>query len=371
MRSGSKLTLLSGILAALIISTVPGAPGAVATSTPSPGAASTDLNAQRADLEKQLSAAAGARDEAKRQLLAAQHELSSVQRQLVDTRKHLDELDAQLKSTTQTIAAESRGLDTARGQLAGLVRLAYESSDKDGFANAVLASGSFGEAIDRVRASQSITDQVAALQADVRQRETTLVDARTRLQSDFGVAQTLEQTLNDQSGRLMALVGQRDQILQQLSGPARQLAARIAGIDQQLAPAVPANATQGVPAGTPVDQTSPCGNRFAFGNCTYYVASRRCIPWLGNAYQWYSNAAAMGYAEGSQPRRGAVVVWGRGGSSPVGHVAYVEAVGPDGGVPAGSFLISEMNYKGYDVVDFRTVPIGAANILGFIYGRNG
>lgn len=368
MQSGSKLTLVCGALAALVVSLAPVAPHVIADSSSSTSAASTSsadqLRAQRADLVKQLATAAGARDDAKHQLIAAQAELQKAESALNDTRARLDSIDARLKTLNDEITTQSSGLESAKVQLAGLVRMAYESSDKDGFANAVLSSGSFGEAMDRVRAAQSITDQVVVLKDTVAGKEHALIDARSKLQTDFAAAQSLESTLNDQTGRFMAMVAQRDEAFHNLQGPARTLASQIAAIDDQLAPkAAP------VIAG-PVDDSKPCGNRFAYGNCTYYVATRRCIPWLGNAYEWYSAAARAGYAEGQTPRRGAVVVWGRGGSSPVGHVAYVEAVGPDGGVPAGSFLISEMNYKGWNVVSYRTVKIGAG-YLGFIYGKAG
>ena len=96
-----------------------------------------------------------------------------------------------------------------------------------------------------------------------------------------------------------------------------------------------------------------CSDEFAYGDCTWYVATRRCIPWGGNANAWYYNASRLGYEEGSVPEVGAVAVWnqGQGGANAYyGHVAYVEAVGPDVGVgsvavvPAGDFEISEMNW---------------------------
>jgi len=86
------------------------------------------------------------------------------------------------------------------------------------------------------------------------------------------------------------------------------------------------------------------------------VATRRCIPWGGNANAWYYNASKMGYAEGSVPEVGAVAIWdqGEGGANAwYGHVAYVEVVGPNLGVggvavvPAGDFEISEMNWGGW------------------------
>src|SRR5207253_6044016 len=48
------------------------------------------------------------------------------------------------------------------------------------------------------------------------------------------------------------------------------------------------------------------------------------IPWTGNAWQWYANAEALGYAVGATPRPGAIMVTWE--SRYFGHVAYVESV---------------------------------------------
>jgi LysM repeat protein len=101
------------------------------------------------------------------------------------------------------------------------------------------------------------------------------------------------------------------------------------------------------------------GNRFDYGYCTWYVASRRPVPWLGNAWQWYGQAQAYGWATGKTPRAGAIMVTWESGW---GHVAIVERVNPDG-----SWLVSEMNFVAWGVVDQRTVKPGAVPVIGFIY----
>src|SRR5437763_15895677 len=108
------------------------------------------------------------------------------------------------------------------------------------------------------------------------------------------------------------------------------------------------------------------GNGFSYGYCTWWVAHKRYIPWRGNAAQWWWNARPFGFAEGATPKAGAVMVMGVSGTSPEGHVAYVEAVNPNG-----SFLVSEMNWwgvpgGGWNRVDYRTVT-SMRGILGFIY----
>jgi hypothetical protein len=105
---------------------------------------------------------------------------------------------------------------------------------------------------------------------------------------------------------------------------------------------------------------------FAYGYCTWWVSHKRTIPWRGNAVQWWWNARAFGFAEGSVPRAGAIMVQGVSASSPSGHVAYVESINVNG-----SFLVSEMNWwgvpgGGWGRVDYRTVT-STRGVLGFIY----
>jgi LysM repeat protein len=101
-------------------------------------------------------------------------------------------------------------------------------------------------------------------------------------------------------------------------------------------------------------------NRFSPGFCTWYVYNRRGIPWLGDAWQWFGNAQAAGYATGQTPRVGAILVtW----ESSWGHVAYVESVSADGS----SFTVSEMNFVRWNVIDQRTIKIGGVPLIGFVY----
>jgi len=101
---------------------------------------------------------------------------------------------------------------------------------------------------------------------------------------------------------------------------------------------------------------------YAFGNCTYYVATRfpTIYPYLGNALDWVTNAKKQGYTVLSKPAVDTVVVYGPGnGYSSLGHVAVVDSVNADG-----SFMVSEMNYTGYDVVDSRRST--TKGVIGFV-----
>ena len=102
-------------------------------------------------------------------------------------------------------------------------------------------------------------------------------------------------------------------------------------------------------------------NKFPVGWCTYYVATKRNVTWNGDAGYWYANASAQGYAVGPTPKVGAIMVtW----ESWAGHVAYVEAVNPDG-----SWVVTEMNWVAFDVIDQRTIKPGqlGSKLVGFIY----
>ena len=115
-----------------------------------------------------------------------------------------------------------------------------------------------------------------------------------------------------------------------------------------------------------IGPVSGAANGFTYGYCTWWVAHKRYVPWRGNAAQWWWNARPFGYAEGATPRPGAIMVMGVSGTSPDGHVAYVESANADG-----SFVVSEMNWwgvpgGGWGRVDYRTVT-SMSGILGFIY----
>jgi LysM repeat protein len=100
---------------------------------------------------------------------------------------------------------------------------------------------------------------------------------------------------------------------------------------------------------------------FPAGWCTWYVATKRNVTWRGDAGYWYGNAAAAGYPVGPTPKVGAIMVtW----ESWAGHVAYVEAVNPDG-----SWVVSEMNWLAFNVIDERTIKPGqlGGKLVGFIY----
>ena len=101
------------------------------------------------------------------------------------------------------------------------------------------------------------------------------------------------------------------------------------------------------------------GNKFPYGYCTYYVANKKHVTWRGNAGAWLYNARAAGRKTGKKPKVGSIVVTTE--DARYGHVAIVESVGK------GTITVSEMNYKGWGVVDHRTLSQNARVIKGYIY----
>jgi len=97
-------------------------------------------------------------------------------------------------------------------------------------------------------------------------------------------------------------------------------------------------------------------NSYSWGQCVWYVATRRAVPMWGNANQWLANARAAGWATGSEPRVGAIAWTGKGYA---GHVAIVEAVNGN------QVTVSDMNYAGVGVVTTRLTS--ASEWGGFIY----
>jgi len=120
------------------------------------------------------------------------------------------------------------------------------------------------------------------------------------------------------------------------------------------------NAYSGFRAGT-------VGNRYAYGNCTWWVYERRAAigrpvgSFWGNGGSWAYSGAAAGFTVNNTPAAGAVLV--EAGSP--GHVAIVEVMNPDG-----SIVISEMNnsaYGGFNIVNNRTISAGQASLYKYVH----
>jgi surface antigen/LysM repeat protein len=113
------------------------------------------------------------------------------------------------------------------------------------------------------------------------------------------------------------------------------------------------------------------GNRYAFGNCTWYAYERRAQlgrpigSFWGNANTWDSSGMSAGFTVNKTPAPGAIIQWNEYSEPYIGyagHVGIVESVNPDG-----SITITEMNngaYGGFNRVNSRTfVPSAAISFI--------
>ena len=108
-----------------------------------------------------------------------------------------------------------------------------------------------------------------------------------------------------------------------------------------------------------VPLTNTGGHRFPWGYCTWYVATKRHVPWGGHAKYWLANARSYGYRVDNTPSVGAIMVTTE--HRYYGHVTYVEAI-------HGSLItISEMNYVGFGVKSVRTISATSRVIRGYIH----
>jgi surface antigen len=97
--------------------------------------------------------------------------------------------------------------------------------------------------------------------------------------------------------------------------------------------------------------------RFAYRNCTDFVAWKKGMTWSqiqyggsGHAYQWKAGWESRGRTVSTTPRAGAVAYWGQSSASSYGHVAYVVSVNSDG-----SAHIAEYNRGGNGTYGERDV----------------
>jgi len=111
--------------------------------------------------------------------------------------------------------------------------------------------------------------------------------------------------------------------------------------------------------------TASTANTYDYGFCTFWVAQRRQevglpIPntW-GDAHTWDDRAAADGYFVDHSPTKYSIMQTDAGD---LGHVAFVENVDTNG-----NWEISEMNAKGWDIVDNRTLKPSDAKNYNFIH----
>ena len=106
-------------------------------------------------------------------------------------------------------------------------------------------------------------------------------------------------------------------------------------------------------------------NTYTFGYCTFWTAKRReevgmPIPntW-GDAHTWDDRSRLDHYTVDHKPSLYAIM---ESDAGDLGHVAFVESVGTDG-----SWAVSEMNVRGWDIQSARTFRPAEAAFYNFIH----
>ncbi len=118
---------------------------------------------------------------------------------------------------------------------------------------------------------------------------------------------------------------------------------------------------------TSYPKRSQGGHKFPWGQCTWYVATKRYVPWSGHAKSWLANAKAYGFSvcwgSSCTPEPGVIVSLKDSGwaARRYGHVAYVEKV------TRTTITISEMNRIGLGVKSIRVLARNSWRINGYIY----
>jgi len=263
---------------------------------------------------------------------SAQQQLAQAQKQLAQLNDQVEKAQSDLDAANRRLAEDVSIRADLDKRVADYARWEYQ---QPALPLRLIGAGSLSAALNELRQENIVSDRLQTLirrQKEVRGRDQT---ARDRIASDFKSVQGAQAQAKQIVARAQAILATARQ---------DELRAQAALVVTQ------AKASAAATGG---------GNHFAFGYCTWYVASRRYIPWFGNAIQWWPNARAYGYPEGQAPVVGAVMVTRE---SYLGHVAYVESVNGDG-----SWTVSEMNYVAWDVVDRRTIFPGQVPLVGFIY----
>jgi surface antigen len=324
----------------------------------------SSLVAQRQRLQQQVAGLGGPRAQASQEVLAAEDALRNNQAQLDNNAAQLASLNQQLATTQAKIDATRREIEVQRHMLADLTRGQYKHLSSDDSLSMIFSASNFGQMVNQVMASQSVNRRIADTARKLKADEKALAVMAADLTAKKVKADQVQAQLEQENGRQLAMKADHDARLAGLDAQSRDLNAQIAAISGQIAAAqAPPSGLRFSSGGGSGGGGGSCGNHFTYGYCTWYVANRRCIPWLGNAWEWYGNARAAGFPVGNQARVGAVAVWGVGMSA-WGHVAYVESVQPNG------FTVSEMNYSAWGQVNTRFVPYSNSGPLeGFIYGK--
>ena len=332
------------------------------------------LVTQRQQLQQQVSGLGGDKARALADLLAAQDALNNIQASLRANAEYLGQLRADQDATRGRIANTEHDLVQQHQLIAEITRGQYKTNTGDKVVQMIFSSQNFQQVLGRIMAEITVQRRMSDTARKIKVEQAQLKVMAADIDKKQGQALILQDQLSQENGKELVLVADYDQRVARIDGQSKALLGQISNVNSEIAARQAAAAVAARPAAATKPQAfSPgsgtvngggsCGNHFSYGYCTWYVANRRCIPWFGNAWEWYGNAQAYGYPVGHEARVGAVAVWDQRMSG-YGHVAYVESVQGNG------FTVSEMNYNAWGQVNSRFVPYSNPGPLtGFIYGK--
>ncbi|MGI8608821.1 MAG: CHAP domain-containing protein [Candidatus Dormibacteria bacterium] len=378
LRQG-EVPILGLRIRALVVCLAVGA--ALTALVPASADQTSALLAQRQQLQQQVGGLGGDKARALANLLAAQDALNQLQGELRANSQYLAALNGEQANLRGQISNTEHNLAQQRLLIAEISRGQYKTATGDQTIALIFASSSFKEMLGRIMSEITVQRRVADTARRIKVEQAQLKGLAVDLDKKQAQAVLLQDQLTQANGRELAMVANYDQSVSALDSQSRALLGQISNLNSEIAvrQAPPPPVARAVSSsistsssgsggsfssgGGKVNGGGSCGNHFSYGYCTWYVANRRCIPWFGNAWEWYGQAQAYGYPVGHQARVGAVVVWDQRMSG-YGHVGYVESVRSDG------FTVSEMNYNGWNQVDTRFVPYSDPGPLtGFIYAK--
>ena len=365
--------------------------GALAAAVPPPsgvalpGIRLTDSYDQQIDqlqqqydaLGTQLQSLQGGEAAANAEAAAVQQQIAVTEAQIASDQTQINQLNLALAQTAEAIQVDTTHLAAQKAQLTQLTVEVYTEGGT-GVVDGLVDSQSIADFMEQLDSATTVSRQVQllmgqmekeaqglnVLQQSQQSRLAQAAQAESQLEVDQAALQGQESELKQQAASLgsqaAGLLGQRNSLLSQIASVRAQ---------QQAAEAAAAAAAKsGGGSGMCGRVLCPFAfgtipDSFPWGQCTWYVASLREVPWGGNADEWFGNARAMGYSTSSTPKPGAIVVWGPGnGYSYYGHVAYVVAV-----VSPTDFYVNEANFD--DIpgnIDSREVTT-RNDVEGFIY----
>ena len=323
----------------------------------------SSLVAQRQQLQQQVNGLGGDKSKAMADLLSAQDAMNNIQASLRANAAYLGQLNAQQESLRGKIANTEHDLAQQRQLINEITRGQYKNNTGDKAVQMIFSSQDFKQMLGRVMAEITVQRRMADTARKIKVEQASLKAMSADLDKKHGQADLLQEQLNQENGKVLVLVADYDQRVARIDGQSRSLLGQISKINSEIATRQASARSAFASGNGRVNGGSSCGNHFSYGYCTWYVANRRCIPWFGNAWEWYGNAQAYGYPVGHEARVGAVAVWDQRMSG-YGHVAYVESVQGDG------FTVSEMNYNAWGQTNSRFVPYSNPGPLtGFIYAK--